>query len=117
MHRVLALSFLVFATACSSSSESPAPDAEFSPPEEAPTPSPAAGLSEEAKAAQWAIAEHLNMPTGDQLNLSVELSPNTQSYAVARAPVGGLCVGTSNLYRCGTKGPAGRTAIGDGLCS
>ena len=92
MHRFLALSSLAFSTACSGSSESPAPDAEPSPAEEAPTPSPAAVLSEEAKAAQWAIAEHLNMPTGDQLNLSVELSPNTQSYAVARAPVGGLCV-------------------------
>ena len=92
MHRFLALSSLVLATACSGNSESPASEADLSTPEEAPMPSTAAVLSEEAKAAQWAIAEHLNMPTGDQLNLSVELSPNTQSYAVARAPVGGLCV-------------------------
>ena len=88
MHRFLVLSSIALAAACSGSPEPSAPESA-----ETPNEAPAApALSEEAKAAQWAIAEHLSMPTGVQLNLSVELSPNTQTYAVARAP-GGLCVG------------------------
>lgn len=124
MHRLLALSCLVFAAACSGGSESPASEAELSPPEAAPTPSLAAGLSEEAKGAQWAIAEHLNMPTADQGNLSVELSPNTQSYAVARAPMGGLCVGARKssdgewvVTYMGTTPPASATQLQGAVAS
>jgi hypothetical protein len=74
--------YLLLMTGCQGAPE-PASPTPSSPPEAVPTP--------EEKAVQWAVAEHLEMEGSTQLNLSVELSPNTGSFSVAKDPDSGLC--------------------------
>ena len=92
MPRLLALSSLVLTVACSDASEPPAADAEPTPPEDPLTSALDAATKAETEAIQQAVAAQLNMHPGERVKMRVELSPNTQTNAVAWADRSGLCV-------------------------